>query len=342
MLKKVICIGFCLANLVSFAQIGGKSIYQFLNLVTSPRQAALGGKVITFYDSDVNQGHFNPANINPEMDNKLALNYGSYFGEVTYGTASYASTYDRHVQTFFGGINYVNYGKFDGYDENGQQTSSFTGSEIALTFGYAYNIPGSDFYIGGNAKLINSTLESYSSFGAAIDIGAMFIDTRNDVNWAISIRNVGVQITPYAETREKLPLEVLIGVSQLMENVPIRWHLTLENMQQWQLAFSNPNRAQGSLDGGSTPEKVSIFGNALRHVIIGAELFPDKGFNLRVGYNFRRAEELRILEQRNFSGLSIGFGLKMGNLKFNYSYSRYTLAANTSLFGLTIDFSNDR
>ena len=172
MLKKVICIGFCLANLVSFAQIGGKSIYQFLNLVTSPRQAALGGKVITFYDSDVNQGHFNPANINPEMDNKLALNYGSYFGEVTYGTASYAYTYDRHVQTFFGGINYVNYGKFDGYDENGQQTSSFTGSEIALTFGYSYNIPGSDFYIGGNAKLINSTLESYSSFGAAIDIGS--------------------------------------------------------------------------------------------------------------------------------------------------------------------------
>ena len=71
-------------------------------------------------------------------------------------------------------------------------------------------------------------------------IGALFIDTRNDVNWAISIRNIGTQITTYADTREKLPLEVLIGVSQLMENVPIRWHLTLENMQQWQLAFSNP------------------------------------------------------------------------------------------------------
>ena len=342
MLKKAICIGFCLANLVSFGQVGGKSVYQFLNLVTSPRQAALGGKVITFYDSDVNQGHFNPANINPEMDNKLALNYGSLYGEVTYGTAAYAYTYDRHVQTFFGGVNYVNYGKFQGYDENGVATSNFTGSEIALTFGYAYNIPNSDFYVGANAKLINSTLESYSSFGAAVDIGAMFIDTRNDVNWAISIRNVGIQITPYAETREKLPLEVLIGVSQLMENVPIRWHLTLENMQQWQIAFANPNRAQGNLDGGSTPEKVSVFGNALRHVIIGAELFPDKAFNIRLGYNFRRAEELRILEQRNFSGISVGFGLKVNNLKFNYSYSRYTLAANTSLFGLTIDFANDK
>jgi hypothetical protein len=342
MFRKALCIVFCLSNLFSFGQIGGKSIYQFLNLVTSPRQAALGGKVITFFDNDVNQAHFNPATINPEMDNKFSLNYGSYFGEVTYGTASYAYTYDRHVQTFFGGVNYVNYGKFDGYDENGQKTSNFTGSEMALTFGYGYNLPGTDFYIGANAKLISSTMESYSSFGAAVDLGAMFIDTRNDVNWAIAIRNVGTQITTYSGTREKLPLEVMIGVSQLMENVPIRWHLTLENMQQWQLAFSNPNRAQGSLDGGSTPEKVSVFNNALRHVILGAELFPDKGFNIRLGYNFRRAEELRILEQRNFSGISVGLGLKMGKLKFNYSYSRYTLAANTSLFGLTIDFSGDR
>ena len=158
---------------------------------------------------------------------------------------------------------------------------------------------------------------------------------------------LGIQATPEmsraleTETREKLPLEVLVGVSQLMENVPIRWHLTLENMQQWNIAFSNPNRAEGSLDGGSTPEKVSVFNNALRHVVVGAELFPDKGFNIRLGYNFRRAEELRILEQRNFSGISVGIGLKIRKLKFNYSYSRYTLAANTSLFGLTIDFSDN-
>jgi hypothetical protein len=341
MVKKIVCALLLLTNLVSFGQIGGRSVYQFLNLVTSPRQAALGGKTITIYDNDVNQAHFNPATINAEMDNQLSLNYGSYFGEVTYGTAAYAYTYDRHLQTFHAGVNYVNYGSFDGYDENGQETSSFTGSEMALSFGYAYNIPFSSFYIGANAKLISSTLESYNSFGAAIDIGGLFIDERNDVNWALVIRNIGTQITPYVETREKLPLEVMIGVSQLMENVPIRWHLTLENMQQWNIAFSNPNRAEGSLDGGSTPEKVSVFNNALRHVVVGAELFPDKGFNIRLGYNFRRAEELRILEQRNFSGISVGFGLKIRKLKFNYSYSRYTLAANTSLFGLTIDFSDN-
>ncbi len=336
--KKLLLYILLFVCAVSYSQIGGKYTYQFLNLVTSPRQAALGGKVITIYDNDVNQAHYNPATINAEMDNNLALNYGSYFKEVTYGTASYAYTYDRHLQTFQAGVNYVNYGTFEGYDENGQATSSFTGSEMALSFGYAYNVPNTDIHIGASAKLISSSLETYHSFGGALDIGALYIDEKNDINWALVIRNIGTQFSTYNGVNEKIPLEIIAGVSQELENVPIRWHLTLENLQQWNIAFANPVRSQASLDGQITNEKVSFVSNALRHVIVGVELFPKKAFNLRIGYNFRRAEELRILEQRNFSGVSLGFGLKMNKLKFNYSYSKYTLAGNTSLFGLTINF----
>lgn len=323
---------------VNYGQIGGKYTYQFLDLITSPRQAALGGKVITIYDEDVNQALFNPASINEEMDNHLSLNYGNYYQEVTYGTASYAYTYDQHLQTFQAGINYINYGKFDGYDENGLPTSSFTGSEIALSLGYAYNIPYTDIHLGANAKLIESTLESYNSFGAAVDLGMIYIDKKNDVNWALTLMNIGTQFTTYDGTRENLPFEIIAGVSQELEHVPIRWHFTLENLQQWNLAFSNPVRSETSIDGTITEENVSFFNNALRHMILGIELFPKKAFNLRFGYNFRRASELQIQDQRNFSGLSLGFGLKLNKLKFNYSYSKYTLAGNTSLFGLIINF----
>ena len=335
--KKTILFFLLLLSTTSFSQIGGEYVYQFLNLAQSPRQAALGGKTVTVVDFDVNQAFYNPATINEEMHNRLSANYGSYYGEVSYGTAAYAYTYDRHLQTFHAGISYINYGTFEGRDELGNLTSDFTGSEAALSLGYAYNIPWTDMYIGANAKLISSTLESYNSWGAAVDLGFLYIDEPNDINYGFTVRNIGVQITPYEDTREKLPLSIDAGISQLMENVPIRWHLTFENLQQWNIAFSNPNRAEGSLDGGSKEEKVSFFNNALRQVIVGAELFPDKGFNIRLGYNFRRSEELRILEQRHFSGISAGFGLRFGKVKFDYSYSRYTVAANTSLFGLTID-----
>jgi len=338
MFKKYLFFFFCVICSVSYGQIGGKYTYEFLNLVTSPRQAALGGKVITIYDEDVNQALFNPATINDEMDGHLALNYGNYYKEITYGTASYAYTYDQHLQTFQAGINYINYGKFEGYDENGLPTAEFTGSEIAVSLGYAYNIPYTDIHLGANVKLIESTLESYNSFGAAVDLGMLYIDSKNDVNWALTLMNMGTQFTTYDGTREKLPFEIIAGVSQELEHVPIRWHFTLENLQQWNLAFSNPVRSEISFDGVATEENISVFNNALRHMIFGLELFPKRAFNLRFGYNFRRSTELQIQEQRNFSGLSMGFGLKLNKLKFNYSYSKYTLAGNTSLFGLTINF----
>lgn len=337
MLRKLVLLLSFLLSAVSFSQIGGKSVYQFLNLAQSPRQAALGGKTVTVVDYDVNQAFYNPATINEKMHNRLSANYGSYYGEVSYGTAAYAYTYDRHLQTFHAGISYVNYGTFEGRDELGNLTSDFTGNEAALSLGYAYNLPWTDMYVGANAKLISSTLESYNSWGAAVDLGFLYVDVDNDINYGLTVRNLGFQIKPYQDTNEKLPLAIDAGISQLMLHVPIRWHVTLENLQQWNIAFSNPNRAEGSLDGGSKEEKVSFFNNALRHVILGAELFPEKGFNLRLGYNFRRGEELRIVDKRNFSGISVGFGLRFGKVKFDYSYSRYTIAANTSLFGLMID-----
>ncbi|MBQ0118076.1 MAG: type IX secretion system protein PorQ [Flavobacterium sp.] len=337
MLRKFLGLSLLFLSTISHGQIGGKHTYQFLNLITSPRQAALGGKTITIWDQDVNQAIFNPATINEEMHNHLSLNYGSLFGEVTYGTAAYAFHYDKHVQTFHAAVNYVNYGDFQGYDEQGSETASFSGSEIALSFGYAYNIPWTSIYLGANAKFISSTLESYNSFGVAADVGAIYIDEKNDINIALVVRNMGTQITTYSGLRESLPLEVILGVSQELENVPLRWHLTLENLQEWNIAFSNPNRAEQQIDGPAKEEKVGFFNNAMRHVIFGAELFPQKAFNLRLSYNFRRGEELRIVDQRNFSGISAGFGLRFNKIKFDYSYSRYTLAANTSLFGLTIN-----
>ncbi|OXA83650.1 type IX secretion system protein PorQ [Flavobacterium hercynium] len=338
MLKRLVLFLMLLICSFSFGQIGGRYTYQFLNLTTSPRQAALGGKTITIYDEDVNQVMFNPATLNEDMDNHLAMNYGSYYGEASYGTASYAYTYDRHLQTFHAGVSYINYGTFEGYDENGQSTSDFTGSEAALSLGYAYNIPYTDVHVGANVKLITSSLETYNSFGGAIDLGFLYIIEKNNVNLALVIRNIGTQFTTYSGIHEKLPIEIIAGMSQELEHVPLRWHLSLENLQQWNVSFSNPVRSESNIDGSSTPEKVSFVNNALRHVIVGFELFPKKAVNLRFGYNFRRAEELKIDEQRNFSGVSLGFGIKMNRLKFNYSYSKYTLASNNSLFGLILNF----
>ena len=336
-MRTLLLFFFLLGSTVTvLAQLGGKATYQFLNLMSSPRQAALGGKIITNIDYDVTQALYNPATINADMDNQLALNYASHLGDISYGTAAYAYTVDRRTQTFHAGVTFVNYGNFEGYDENGNNTGAFTGNETAISFGYALQLGFSDFYAGANIKLISSKLEQYSSLGGALDLGLIYIDEYLDFNAALVVRNIGTQFTTYAGLNEPLPLEIDIGLSQKLENVPMRWHLTFENLQQWSISAPNPSRVTTDLNGNQTEEKVAFINQLMRHTLIGMELFPERGLNIRMGYSFRRAEELRILEQRNFSGLSFGIGLKFNTLRFSYTHARYASAANTSFLGVQI------
>jgi len=335
--QRVIILLILFSSLFAQAQVGGRYTYQFLNLTTSPRMAALGGKVITNYDYDPTQALVNPASINPEMDNQLSVNYVNFIGDVNYGSAAYAYLWDRRTQVLHAGVTYVNYGTFKGYDEQGNETNDFSGGEVALSLGHARNIAFTNFHVGANLKFISSTLEQYSSFGVAVDIGLMYVYEAWDLNIAGVARNIGTQITSYDEIYEPIPFELIFGISQTFQNIPIRWHLTFENMQIWNVAFSNPNREETDLEGNVKEEKINFIDNAFRHTIVGIELFPDKGFNIRLGYNFRRGEELRIIEKRAFAGISAGFSMKLNKLRLSYTYSKYSVAAATSYFGLNLD-----
>lgn len=337
MFKKVNIFFLILFVSPLLAQVGGRATYQFLNLGISPRQVALGGKVVTNYDYDPSQALFNPASINWEMDNQLSLNYNNYLGDVNYGTASYAYLWDRRTQVIHAGVTYINYGSFDGFDEQGNATNSFGGGEVAVSIGHARNVAFTNFHIGGNVKFISSTLEQYSSIGVAVDLAVMYVYEDWDLHITAVARNLGTQITPYNEIYEPLPFEVILGISQTLQYVPIRWHFTLDNMQQWDIAFENPNRDETDLEGNTTSENINFIDNAFRHMIVGIELFPESGFNIRLGYNFRRGEELRILERRAFAGISAGFGIKLNKLRLSYAYSKFNTAAATSFFGLNID-----
>jgi hypothetical protein len=319
------------------AQIGGQNTYQFLNLPVSPRHSALGGKNITLNNYDPSSALNNPALINDMMDRNLSVNYMNFLGDVSYGTASYAHLFDRRTRVLQMGITFINYGSFDGFDENANATGTFTGNEAAISVGYQQQLGRSDFHFGANAKLISSSLENFTSFGVATDLGISYINERQDLIISGVIRNLGYQIKPFNEIREDLPLEIAIGISQKYRKLPFRWHITLENLQEWNIAFRNTARDEVDLNGNITADDPGFFANLFRRTIIGLEFFPDSGFNIQLGYNLRRGEELRIDEVRAFSGLSAGFSLKLNKIRLNYSYARFNRAANASFFGLSID-----
>ena len=337
-MMKLLLILFLLLSTLTFSQVGGEQVFNFLNVTTSARQAALGGEVLTLYD-DINQPLWNPSTINKELDNNLSASYVDFLADVNYGSLSFAHLINRRFGTLHAGITYVNYGKFIGADENGVETGTFSARDLAFSVGYAYRIPSSQFYAGTNIKLISSSIENFTSSGAALDFGLTYFDDTKPYIFTAVIRNIGYQFKTFDEVRESLPIEVAVGASYKLDDVPLQWHVTINSLQRWDISVQNPSDSQTTIGGETSNEKISFINNAFRHIVVGAEFFPDKGFNLRLGYNFRRGRELRLTESRTFAGLSAGFGLTMGRLKFNYAFTKYHPVTNTNTFTLNINLS---
>ncbi len=327
---------FCFIGFKSAAQVGGEQVYQFLNLPTSARQIALGGEVLTLMN-DVNQPIWNPATINPLLDKQLAVNYTSYLAGISIGSVSYAKVISRRFGTLHGNITYLDYGTLIGADENGIETGSFSANDLALSVGYAYTFPYSSISIGINTKLIQSTIQAFSSFAIAADVAILYDSPYTALNISVVARNIGSQLQSFNGTQERLPFKVAIGADYQLTHVPLRWYFTVDNVQQWNLAVANPSNQSVDLSGNVTPENITFFTNLFRHFVVGAELFPDSIINLRAGYNFRRASELRLQNARSFSGISLGFGIKMNSFRFNYAFSKFHAATNASTFSLYID-----
>ncbi len=282
---------------------------------------------------------WNPASINRFIDNHVAVNYINYLSDINIGSVTFAHTINRHFGTIHAGIQYINYGEFIGADEEGNETNNFKAGDLAFSLGYGYQIPWTNFYLGTNIKLLSSNIENYTSYGAAFDFGINYYNDYRPYTFTAVIRNIGYQISPYDDIRERLPLEIAVGASYQLEDVPLKWHITINNLQQWNIAKPNPSNSQTDLDGITTNEDINFFENTIRHIVIGGEFFPDKKFNLRFGYNFRRAAELKLTESRTFAGISAGFGLKMGRLKFDYAFTKYHPVSNTSTFTLYFDLT---
>ncbi|MEL4454264.1 type IX secretion system protein PorQ [Lutimonas vermicola] len=323
---------------ITLAQVGGERIYSFLNIPTSAPQAALGGEILTLND-DVNQPLWNPSTISKFMDNQIAVNYVNYLTDVNMGSATFAHLINRRFGTLHAGVQYIDYGEFIGADEEGNETGDFGARDLALSLGYAYNISRSDFYIGMNLKFLSSKIENFTSQGAAMDFGILYYSDLRPYSFTAVIRNLGYQFSPYDEKREEIAYDIAVGASYELSDVPIKWHLTINSLQQWNIAVANPSNEETDLDGNTISEDINVFQNAIRHFTIGAEFFPKKKFNLRLGYNFRRAAELKLTETRTFAGISAGFGLKMGRLKLDYAFTKYHPVDNSSTFTLYIDLT---
>lgn len=325
-----------------FGQIGGTHTYDFLNLINSARVASFGGDVIAIDDNDYNLTYHNPALLNPNMNQELALNYVNYFTDVNYGYASYASNISNYG-IFSGGIHYINYGKFIAADEKGIITGEFKAAEYAINLIYSRAIDSS-FRVGVNVKPIISTLEKYTSYGIAADFGIVYNKPRSLFTAALVIKNVGTQLKAYTDQRESLPFNIQLGISQKLRHAPFLFTVTFDHLETWDLTYDEPQDEDVVLDPAASEESQStidkIADQFMRHVILGIEFNPINNFYVRAGYNYRRRQEMLIESKTSTIGFSWGFGVKISKFHINYGRATYHLAGASDHFSISTNLNS--
>ncbi len=335
---KLIIVFLLLLSMVALAQKGGESTYSFLGLANAARVAALGGEVVSLRDDDINMVFHNPALLSAGMHNNLALNYVNYFAGVNYGYASYAYSAGE-IGNFGAGMHYVNYGTFDRTDELGNSQGTFKASEYALNLFYSRSFLDSALTAGVNLKPIYSSLEQYSSFGLALDLGLSYYLSSSLTTFGLVLKNMGAQITSYTSNRESLPFEIQAGITQGLAHAPFRFTLTFQHLERWDLSYTLQDDDL-SFSGDSEQSGFDKFAdNLMRHVVIGTEFLIGENFHVDLGYNYKRRKEMQVNVRPGMVGFSAGFGFRVSKFHFSFGRASYHLAGGTSHFSLTTNLS---
>ena len=83
----------------------------------------------------------------------------------------------------------------------------------------------------------------------------------------------------------------------------------------------------------------SLFPKLMRHLSLGAELFPENKVTLRVGYNYRRHSDLTTTGQTGLAGFTTGLGINLQTIRFNYALSGYALGGMVHNLSLSANLS---
>ncbi len=325
-----------------FGQIGGTATYSFLELTNSARLAALGGKNISNPDKDLNFVYDNPSLLDTTMSKHLVINYINYFAGINYGYVSYARNFKK-AGMFATGLNYINYGKFIKADETGQITGEFSAFELALNIFWSKTLIDSTLSVGVNLKPIYSQLETYNSFGLAVDAGVTYYGKKG-LSAALVIRNLGSQLKPYTEGNyEQIPLNIQLGLTQKLEHAPFRFSALYQYLNKWDLRYdktANPSYSSSSQVDNPDEKSITLIDNFFRHFIYSVEFLPTKSFNLIVGYNHQRRKEMMVPTKPFLVGFSWGFYIRISKIKLSYGQSYYHIVGASNHFSLNLNMGD--
>lgn len=293
----------------NYAQDSYKTVFPFLNMTPAARPASMGGNHIALFEGQSDMMHINPAYINPEDHKSITLSYLNHLSDINFGFVT-TSYHLNGIGTIGTGIRYASYGQFDHTNESGEKLGTFQASDIAMNGAISRNYKGLQY--GASIDIIHSSYDQYNSTAIGISAGALYELPSGKTNFAAVIKNFGTQVTYYNGKRESFPLDLLLGVSHKPEHVPMRFSLTLQKLNNWDM------RSYG--EANKPPFAELLF----RHAILANEILLGDHVRLRVGYNQYIHDQIQSDNRLDTGGINFGIGIKFDRYRFDVSRNSYS------------------
>ncbi len=285
--------------------------YNFLKLPVSAHAAALGGDNISIIEDDESMIFNNPALLSSVSDKTINLNYMNYMSGANTASAAFNRIIKERASVA-ASAQFIDYGKMKEVDENNVQTGEFSAKDISIAGYFSYML--TDRIAGGiTAKFVTSYIGDYNSIAMGVDLGLNYYDP--DKEWSVSLvaKNLGGQMKAYYDQYDRMPIDVQLGASKRFAHMPFRISATLVDLNHLDYKFIN-------------------------HLVAGADIIISPTIWVGIGYNFRRANEMKITETDGSSshgaGLSFGAGINLERFKLNLAYGKYHVSSSSILINL--------
>lgn len=315
--------------------------YNFLNITSSSHIYGLGGVNISTVEDDISLLDQNPALLGPEIGMQASVNYSRWIANSNFAGVKYGMRINDH-SAWAASVQYFGYGKIEGYDEFGMPTGAFSPKDVTFNGTYSHDIT-SRLRGGVTLKFVTSSYESYSAIALATDLGLNFYEPDRDLSLSLAVVNLGGQVKRFADSYDRLPIDVRLGITKSFGTLPIRFSLTLWNLTKWHLPYYNT--------GDGTPQNpaktVDSFGsNLFRHIVFGVDFVPSNNFYVALGYNYKTRTDMATYHRSFLSGITLGAGLKLQNFGIGLAYGQPHSGGSTLMLNISTNlyefFHHDR
>lgn len=319
MIKKTVLTLYILCCATVYAQ-ESNSVFNFLRLPVSAHSTALGGSNISLIEDDASLIFDNPALLTSVSDKTLNLNFMTYLQGCNAGSAAFVKIVGER-STIGVTAQYANYGKMEETTVENISIGEFSAMDMALSGMYAYNL--SDRWAGGiTGKFIYSRYADYSSVGLAVDLGLNYYNEETDFSLSAVARNVGGQVKAFGDTHEKLPFAMQLGFTKRFAHAPFRVSVNFVDLTRWDKDYYATTMG----------EQISTGRLLMNHLTVGVDFLPVNIMYVSLGYNFRRANEMKAAGSSHAAGLCAGAGLTLSRFQFGVAYAQYHLSAPGFVF----------